>query len=93
MFVMCYPAYGPPQTFCSCGHYIEMHVRKPGTTAAVCVECMAVELQRLDQRLIEQGANVQRVTLVELSDEEQEALELLALRRLLEKAHRDEDGR
>jgi hypothetical protein len=34
-----------------------------------------------------------RVSQVELNDQEREALELIALRRLLEKAHRDEDGR
>jgi predicted nucleic acid-binding Zn finger protein len=91
VLVNCYPTWGPPQTFCSCGHYIEVHVRIPNGTAAVCVTCMAMEVARLERMITD--LSMTRVSQVELTAEEREALELIALRRLLEKAHRDEDGR
>jgi hypothetical protein len=80
--------YGPPGTFCQCGHVVEMHLRLPhhlGNTvaAARCVECLGQAVDRLEA--FEMYVRAQHpVKLEDLTAEQRDQLELLALRRLLE---------
>ena len=78
--------YGGPGTVCSCGHLVEMHLRKiQNNPEGLCVECMADEILRLERLIV--TSSLQSAP---LTAEEQDELELVALRRLLARAHEGE---